>query len=257
MNAGDESNEFYKEEPEIEKLPAQYGTGVGGKIAIAGAVATLSAAIPPAAIVIAMVGAGLQHWGEKLDKLNDERTGELIGHAASRSNLLPAEVVERLLKDDSFILLATEALEAARKTRMKEKVKSLGDSLGALVADNALIDSESIWIRILASIERPHVRLLNLFLHGSTVKDGSTYWRPSGPVNVRDAAKALGLEDAVLPLVQDLIRNGLVMSPGISPSSLESGLIPTSEVSADGLNSNFVATWLGANLFKRLGEVSG
>ncbi|MBG6184712.1 hypothetical protein IWX65_002690 [Arthrobacter sp. CAN_A214] len=257
MNAGDGTDESHTGGPEIEDLPPQYGTGVVGKVAIAGAAATLSAAIPPAAIVVAMAGAALQEWGEKLGKLDKERTGELIGHAANKSNLPPAEVVERLLKDDSFILLATEALEAARRTRLKEKLKSLGDSLGALVADDALIDSESIWIRILASIERPHVRLLNLFLHGSTLQNGITYWKPLGPVNVRDAANTLGLEDAVLPLVQDLIRNGLIMSPGINPGSLESGLIPTSELAADGLNSNLVATWLGAELFTRLGEVAG
>jgi hypothetical protein len=257
MNAGDETEESYTEESEIETLPRQYGTGVVGKVVTTGVIATLSAAIPPAAIVFEMIGTGVQHWGEKLGKLNEERTGELIGHAASRSNLPPAEVVERLLKDDSFILLATEALDAARRTRLKEKIKSLGDSLGALVSDDALIDSESIWIRILASIERPHVRLLNLFLHGSTLQNGLIYWKPLGPVNVRDAAKALGLEDAVLPLVQDLIRNGLIMAPGISPESSESGMISTSEFAADVLNSNFVATWLGAELFTRLGEVAG
>lgn len=256
MKAGDGTGESYTGEPDIEVLPPQYGTGDVGNVAMAGAITALSAAIPPAAIVIAMAGASLLAWGERLGKVDQERTGELIWYAATKSNLPPEELVEKLLKDDNFILLATEALEAARRTRIKEKIKALGDSLGALVADDARIDSESIWIRILSSIEGPHVRLLSLFLNGSRLKDGSTYWKPVGPVNVRDAANTLGLEDAVLPLVQDLLRNGLIMSPGIDPGTLETGLIPTSELAADGLNSRFVATWLGAELFKRLGQVA-
>lgn len=256
MIAGDGTGESHAGEPDIEVLPPQHGTGAVGKIAIAGATTALSAAIPPAAIVIAMAGTSLLEWGERLGNLDKERTGELIGYAAAKSNLQPDEVVEKLLKDDNFILLATEALEAARRTRIKEKIKSLGDSLGAIVVDDARIDSESIWVRILASVEGPHIRLLSLFLDGSRLEDGSTYWKPLGPINVRDAANTLGLEDAVLPLVQDLLRNGLIMSPGIDPGTLESGLIPTSELAADGLNSRLVATWLGAELFTRLGQVA-
>jgi hypothetical protein len=232
---------------DIEALPEQVGTGALGKAMLAAGVGLLSAAFPPGAVAFAAMGAATQEIGESLNRIQKERTGELLWHAALKSALTPDEVVQRLLADDEHTLLAAEALDAARRTRVKEKTRALGESLGAIVADDAAIDPESIWVRILTSIERPHVRLLSLFLHGSTLKNGAKYWRPGSAITVREAGDKLGLADAVLPLIQDLVRCGLVISPGI-----DGGSAAEPELALDGLNQKMTATWLGPELFLRL-----
>jgi hypothetical protein len=69
-------------------------------------------------------------------------------------------VVERLIASDEGLALLASALNAATRTALDQKVEALGRSLGTLASEPALIDPESIWIRILSDIEGPHVRLM-------------------------------------------------------------------------------------------------
>ena len=62
----------------------------------------------------------------------------------------------------------------------------------------------------------------------------------------------VGLEDAVLPLVQDLLRCGLLMSPGV-----DGGTADSLYATPDALSEELRATWLGAELFSRLENEAG
>lgn len=241
-------------EPEgIDPLPEQIGLGPAGKGALAAGTALLSAAFPPAAIPLAGVSASLQALGERLSDMQQQKTQELLQAAAAESSLDAEEVVTRLIEQPEFVLLAAEAIDAARRTRLEGKAKALGASLGALIADDALLDLESVWVRILATVEPPHIRILKFFLeHTATMGTGSTLWGTGPIMKVSDVGEALGLNEAALPLVQDLVRAGLLMDPGAEGMDTETGAyeIP------DAFSQPVKATPLGAQLFARLSSAA-
>lgn len=255
IRPGEAEGPSAEEADDIEPLPKQYGLGPVGKAIAAGAATGLGSAATaggalPVAMTIAAAHAATQEIGARMNKIHAEREAELLNQAAATSSLTAKELIRRILEDDELTLLAAEAVDSARRTRVKEKVRALGRSLGAIVADTAQVDEEGIWIRILASMEPPHIRLLAMFLRGATLANGATYWRPGSALTVREAGDSLGLEDAVLPLIQDLVRCGLIMSPGID--GINGGSPSSSPLAADGLNEKMTATWLAPKLLQRL-----
>jgi hypothetical protein len=247
----DEGNSPSQEEPAIDPLPQQYGLGVTGKAALATGVAILSAAYPPAAIPFAGAGAALQAVGERLNALQQVRTSELLAGASTESSLTPEEVVRELLDRDDLVLLAAEAIDAARRSRLPGKAATLGQSLGAILADDALVDLESIWIRIIGVVEAPHIRILGMLLeHTGTMGTGSKLFGPGAILTVSDIGDRLGLQEAVLPLIEDLTRSGLLMNPGAEGMKTETEGIY--ELPPDAFGQPVKATTLGAQLFARL-----
>ena len=93
-------------------------------------------------------------------------------------------------------------------------------------------------------VEPPHIRILGLFLeHTGTMGSGSTLWGRGTILKASDIGEKLGLDQAVLPLVQDLIRTGFLMDPGAKGMTYE---MP------DAYGQSVIATDLGAQLFARL-----
>lgn len=252
MNAGeDQENEPFGEMPSINPLPHQYGLGPVGKGVLASVVALVGAAYPPAAIPLAGAGASLQAVGERLNALQQARTAELLTAASQESDLSFEKVVEELLERDDLVLLAAEAIDSARKTRLPGKAKALGQSLGALLADDALIDLESVWVRIISVVEPPHIRILGMLLeHTTTMGTGSKLWGAGTILKVSAIGDRLGLQEAVLPLIEDLTRTGLVMDPGGEGMETEhEGIF---NLPPDAFGRPVKATTLGAQLFARL-----
>jgi hypothetical protein len=239
-------SEHYGEmEPDFEPLPDQVGTGDGAKAVLAVGGALLAGDVSGASVPVAV--ALLESWREKFQKHQEKRREDLVRAASTESSLDPEEAVRRIADDDRLTFLALEALEAACRTRLDNKAAALGRSLGKILQDDARIDKESIWIRILSVIEPPHIRVLQYFVIGRKLRVGGTYWTPKGDVSVRTVSEGLGLEDAVLPLIQDLLRCGLLMNPG----GLDGGT-PETVYTPDSFNEDLRATQLGAELFSRL-----
>ncbi|CAN7331925.1 hypothetical protein [Arthrobacter sp. LjRoot14] len=236
----------YEVESDFELPVDQIGTGTGGKVLLAAGGAALGALVPALGVPIAAGTAALEVLREKLQKQQEKRMEILIQAASTQAETDPVKLVERIVQSDDLALLAAEAIDAARRTRLDSKAASLGRSLGAILQDDALIDKESIWIRILSVIEPPHIRVLKYFVTGKKLRNGSTYWKPGLAVSVQTVSDGLGLEDAVLPLVQDLLRCGLLMNPGGIDGGTAERLVP------DSLSEEPRATQLGAELFKRL-----
>jgi hypothetical protein len=224
MNAKSlDSNAPHVYEPAIENLPEQAGLGPVGKGAIAAAGAFLAAAYPPAAVPLAASFAAIQGLGEKLSKIQEERTQELIKSAATVSGLTPDDVVHQLVDRTEFILLTAEAVDASRRSLLEAKCRALGRSLGTILTDDALIDLETVWVRVLSVVEPPHLRVLSLFIgqRGEHAADPRA-WSVGSVLTVSTAGRILGLHHAVLPLVEDLIRCGLLMDPGAEGMDTES-----------------------------------
>lgn len=162
---------------DLQPLPRQIGTGALGKAAVAAGAAALNAYMPGVAIPVAAATAALQSLGDKLGKQQEARLFELLESASKETCLSADEVVRLLTEREDLVLLTAEAVDAARKSRLGLKATALGRSLGAIINDDALIDPESVWIRILAAVEPPHIRILKLFLeHTGTMGTGSKLW---------------------------------------------------------------------------------
>lgn len=212
MNAqpNGEDARFVESEPDIEPLPKQVGLGPAGKGVTTVTSSALSAAFPPAAPAFAGLTAALHAYGDKLNKQSEAQISTVISSAAQSSNLSAEDVVQQLLKRDDLMLLGAEAMDAARRGRLAGKAAALGHSLGSILADDALLEPESVWIRIIGTVEPPHIRALQMFLApAKPANNGIQLF-----VKVSDVGEHLGLREAVLPLVQDLIGCGLLMDPG-------------------------------------------
>lgn len=226
----------------FEPLPPQAGLGAVGQGAVSAAAAYISQVYPPSAVVVAGVATFLPALGEKLSRVQNEKTQDLLDGAITESALKPEDVVQQLVERDDLALLAAEALDAARRTRLPGKASVLGRSLGAILADDAQVDPESIWIRVIGTVEPPHIRVLGMLLERTGKwSDGTQLWGTGPTATLRDIAERLGLHEAVVPLVQDLLRTGLVTNQGIS-----------SPATSDPMEDPFKATPLAAQLFRRL-----
>lgn len=243
----DDADNYIDVEPDFDPPVNQAGTGDTGKVVLATAGAALGVLVPPAAVPIAAGVAALEVWREKLYKQQEQRVETVLQSASEQSDLGPEEVVKRIIEDDDLTLLMAEAVDAARRSRLSSKAAALGRSLGEILKDDALLDREAIWVRILSVIEPPHLRVMKHYVKGAKLGNGSTYWKPGVAVSVRTVSEHLRIEGAVLPLVQDLLRCGFLMRPGgIDGGTAESVYTP------DSLNEDLRSTWLGAELFQRL-----
>lgn len=78
----------------------------------------------------------------------------------------PEDLLRRLTGDPSRLALFGEALTAAATSAVDSKVRVLGRALasGALAEDEALVDEERLWTRILLDIEAPHLRIMDYLM---------------------------------------------------------------------------------------------
>ena len=222
----------------------QVGRGPMGKGLTAGVTSLIAAAFPPATPAIVGASAAMQAIGDKLNALQQERVTSLLVGAKAECGLEAEEIIMWLVEDEGLCLLAADAIDAARRSRLKTKPAALGNCLGSILADATLIDIESVWIRIIAVLEPPHVTILRSFLeHTATTGSGSTLWGPGPAMRVSELGAQTGLDEAVLPLVQDLLSAGLLME--CAPGGLVIG-------GPDAFGREIQATTLGSQAFARL-----
>lgn len=234
-------------DPAIEPLPQQLGLGPVGRGISAAAGAAVGATFPPIAIPVAGMVEALHTLGGRLQEVQEERVKSLMVSAAVEAGISPEDVVHCLLERDDLILLTAEAVDAARRSLLAGKAETLGRSLGAILADDALLDLESIWIRIVSVIEPPHVRVLKFLLeHTATMGTGSTLWGRGAVLTAIEIGDELGVGEAILPLVLDLEKTGLVTAEAVMTSK--------SGAPAEAHDQQIKATGLGAQLFARLSQ---
>lgn len=119
--------------------------------------------------------------------------------------------VEATVADDEHQELLARTLTVAQDTAWHDKRRALGRALASAASDTGTrVDEELLYIRVLADLDEPHIRLLRLL---STVPehlersghDGVRQWFPWS------IAKAdPGLADSAWALLGTLQRHGLV-----------------------------------------------
>lgn len=204
-----------EESPSIEEPTAQVGAGPWGEAALAAGASLLAGLVPPAAPYIAGGVVLLRDFGKRVSGHVARRDELLLDSGSRASGLDPAILIERLLVDEELTMLAASAIDASRRSRMPEKARMLGRCLGALAADDARIDEETLWVDIIARIERPHLKVATLFV-GDGGKFGTGQPLPLilPPKSPEEIGEATGLGALVMPLIQDLLLAGILIKPG-------------------------------------------
>lgn len=237
-----------------EPLPPQVGFGPVGKGVTAAAVAGLTASTGPLAPFISGAFVAIEAHGKKLRDKVAERDLGLFTAASEQAKLPVEQTIQKIAEDDRLLILSGIAMDAARRTPMKEKARMLGRCIGSIIDDDALVDPESIWVDIIAAVEPVHIRVLMHFVtHIPDKETGVQVWHRGPKRNLKNAARITGLGDLVLPLAQDLVQVGLLQVPpefdGGSPST--SPLVISSVRTTD---AEFRATSLAIEFLRRIEE---
>jgi hypothetical protein len=152
------------------------------------------------------------------------------------------EFVEAAVSDEQRQELLARTLTIAQDTAMRDKRRALGRALASAVSEiGTRVDEELLYIRVLADLDQPHVRLLRLMstvpAHLATVGSGNV--RQWYPWSISEADP--GLADTVWALLPVLARHGLV-------SGGEEQLTPA------GMQPEYVITDYGEWFLTRLAE---
>ncbi|MGE5136761.1 MAG: hypothetical protein ACM32E_28175 [Gemmatimonadota bacterium] len=154
----------------------------------------------------------LSHVATRIRQRWNRNAAEALGDAAEASGESPEDLLLKAVADDRRHELLARALGVAQDTALREKRRALGRALAAGIAgDDARVDDELLFIRAVADIDEPHIRLLALMasetplpgkLSGSVFHGG---WSP-GAITARDP----GFGDSLPALMWTLESHGLI-----------------------------------------------
>lgn len=124
------------------------------------------------------------------------------------------EFVKQAVSDEEHQELLARALTIAQDTAMRDKRRALGRALASAASDTGTkVDEELLFIRVLADLDEPHIRLLRVM---STVPphlaQRDLEARQWYPWSIAQADP--GLADVVWSLFGPLERHGLAWSAG-------------------------------------------
>jgi hypothetical protein len=189
-------------------------------VAVLNATATLNS---PGAGAIATVlspfaVAGLQRIFDTLGSRRKEHVAQTLLDGAEAFGAKTEEdfatFLEAAICDEEHQELLARALTIAQDTAMRDKHRALGRALAAAACDiGTKVDAEILFIRVLADLDEPHIRLLRVM---STVPPHlaqrdlqARQWYPWSIVQADP-----GLTDAIWSLFGPLERHRLVWSAG-------------------------------------------
>ena len=169
----------------------------------AGAAAT--ALTPALETVLSRVVGGVSRW-------RTQHAAETLEDAAQAVGEPVEQLVQQAVSDERREELLARTLTIAQDTALRDKRRALGRALAAGIAgDDAKIDDELLFIRAVADIDTPHIRLLAL-MAGERIppgKDSGSVFHGGWSLPTI-AARDPGLGEAVPALLSTLESHGLV-----------------------------------------------
>jgi hypothetical protein len=105
----------------------------------------------------------LSHVAGRIGQRWNRNAAETLADAAEVSGELAEDLLLRAVSDDRRRELFARALGVAQDAALRDKRRALGRALAAGIAgDDARIDGELLFIRAVADVDEPHIRLLAL-----------------------------------------------------------------------------------------------
>jgi len=106
-----------------------------------------------------------------------ENAAETLAEAVEASGDPPAEFIDKATADDRRIELLTRTLVIAQDKALWEKRRALGRALAnGIAGDDARIDEELLFLRAVADIDTPHIKLLARLASGPQPGASHGYW---------------------------------------------------------------------------------
>ena len=127
---------------------------------VAAVVASVAAANPSLGLLASVGVPAFEHALRVWRDSQGQRTARFLSVASREAGMDVEAMLSRIAEDEQVLSQMAAAVTAASNTALNAKIEALGRSLGALAADSARIDPEGLWIRTLADLESPHVRVL-------------------------------------------------------------------------------------------------
>ncbi|WP_315092845.1 hypothetical protein [uncultured Cellulomonas sp.] len=188
-------------EEDIDGVAALTRAGAAGFVA-------LSALYDPALGVIA--AAALPAVDSAIDRVRTFKRavcGYTIQVGADAAGVTPDDLVAQLVETPTRLLLLGSAMEAAAESAWQHKFRVLGRGLatGAVLDDDARVMEEVAWVRIMRSIEAPHLRILQYLSRQDPEHPGHIIAANRSELQTRS-----GFRELIMPTLAALERDSLI-----------------------------------------------
>ncbi len=168
----------------LEDQPGGFAQQVVVSVLVDGAALVGPEAGAAAVMLQPAMDAGLQHVVRVLGRRRIAHGVEVLELAAEDSRQQLAALVEQAVRDEEHQEFLARVLTVAQDMAGEEKRRALARSLAAAaVGEDAVLDEEFLFVRVVADLDAPHIRLLARLdgdragagqLAGQTVRDGWT-----------------------------------------------------------------------------------
>jgi hypothetical protein len=183
----------------------------------AAALTGLASLLGPDATVVAttlqpITESALQAAARLIRERWNRNSAEMLADAAQAASESPEELLIKAVSDDRRHELLARAIGTAQDTALRDKRRALGRALAAGIAgDDAQIDDELMFMRAIADLDAPHIRVLALMASEQAQagqQSGSPFHAGWSPATI--AARDPGLRDTVPALMWTLEAHGLI-----------------------------------------------
>jgi hypothetical protein len=213
-----------REEPAGSDVPgtAMEAAVSGGLAAFATA---LAAAHPGMAVAIAGTAAGIQAWLPRaMDRVFARRTRSVLLTAAAASDegeMRFDEVLDAVGDDGAREMFVGDVVDASARSNFDPKLIALGRALakGVLTTDEVAFQQEVNFVRTLARLEAPHIRVLQVIGESLPQQNGIVNRALIHGWEVSDIVQAVPeFGEFAVQLVAVLASEGLIHDEAISPA---------------------------------------
>ena len=192
-------------------------------------------ALAPVVVSVTPLAAAAATAIGRIGRRREENAAETLAEAVKASGDPPEEFINKATADDRRIELLTRALVIAQDTALREKRRALGRALAnGIAGDNARIDEELLFLRAVADVDAPHIKLLARLANGRRSGASRGYWHRE---QITTAMPELGNSWYAL----------------MAPLEVH-GLVDHRQSSALELKESFMVTHLGYAMLARLAE---
>jgi hypothetical protein len=167
---------------------------------------------------------------EKVAERRIRHVEETLVDAAETASMTLEQFLEMAVSDDRSHELLARVVIVAQDTAMRDKRRALGRALAAGVAgDSARVDEELLFVRAIADLDPPHIRLLSLIGSEAPSKKPLNGGWMSHEIVGHDP----GLADVLPALLATLELHTLILDGGVV-KPVEGGRVHQYSVTARG-----------------------
>lgn len=181
---------------------------------VASVVAAVGAANPSFGLLAGVGVPALEHALRVWRESQSRRAARFLSVASREAGMDAESMLKLIAEDERRLSQLAAAMTAATNTALSAKLDALGRSLGTLAADSAQVDPEGLWIRILADLESPHVRILLELQREDRERPGHLCF-----YNARSLSHITGSSGLASVILSTLERHGLARRVNVSTLS--------------------------------------